>query len=111
MLCWQQRPRSIDPPPSQASHRVLILRHDDFTFYETIAIVAYLEEAFPKLALQPKSVRDRARMHQWISAVNSYYYPYMIYHVSHERNVFPELGIPTDAQSLKRILDAQAAVK
>ena len=35
-------------------------------------------------------------MNQWISAVNSYYYPYMIYHVSHERNVFPELGIPSD---------------
>ena len=32
-------------------------------------------------------------MNQWISAVNSYYYPYMIYHVSHERLVFPELGI------------------
>jgi glutathione S-transferase len=32
-------------------------------------------------------------MNQWISAVNSYYYPYMIYHVTHERLVFPELGI------------------
>ena len=28
-------------------------------------------------------------MNQWISAVNSYYYPYMIYHVTHERLVFP----------------------
>src|SRR5262245_28950588 len=35
-------------------------------------------------------------MNQWISGVNSYYYPYMIYHVSHERNVFPELGIASD---------------
>src|SRR5262249_36254992 len=51
---------------------------------------------FPKPSLQPKDIRDRARMNQWISAVNSYYYPYMIYHVSHERNVFPELGIPSD---------------
>jgi glutathione S-transferase len=104
MLCWQQRPRSIDPPPSQASHRVPILRHGDFTVYETSAIVAYLEEAFPKLALQPKSVRDRARMNQWISAVNSYYYPYMIYHVSHEPNVFPELGIPTDEKVVAHAL-------
>ena len=31
-----------------------------------------------------------------MSAVNSYYYPYKIYHVSYERNVFPELGIPSD---------------
>jgi glutathione S-transferase len=35
-------------------------------------------------------------MNQWISAVNGYYYPYLIYHVSHERNVFPQLGIPSD---------------
>ena len=76
--------------------RVPILRHGDFTVYETSAIVAYLEEIFPKPGLQPNSARDRARMHQWISAVNSYYYPYMIYHVSHERNVFPELGIASD---------------
>jgi glutathione S-transferase len=33
---------------------------------------------------------------QWISSVNSYYYPYMIYHVVHERLVFPQLGIAAD---------------
>ena len=46
--------------------------------------------------LQPKDIQGRARMHQWISSVNSYYYPYMIYHVVHERLVFPQLGIATD---------------
>ena len=35
-------------------------------------------------------------MKQWISAINGYYYPYLIYHVSHERNVFSQLGIPSD---------------
>ena len=93
----------LEPEMGKPSHlalhpfnRVPILRHGDFTVYETSAIVSYLEESFPEPALQPKSVRDRARMNQWISAVNSYYYPYMIYHVSHERNVFPERGIPSD---------------
>src|SRR5262249_28725534 len=78
----------LEPEMGKPSHlalhpfnRVPILRHGDFTVYETSAIVSYLEESFPKPALQPKSVRDRARMNQWISAVNSYYYPYMIYHV------------------------------
>jgi glutathione S-transferase len=88
-------------------NRVPILRDGDFTVYETSAIVGYLEEAFPQPALQPSGVRDRARLNQWISSVNSYYYPYMIYHVSHERNVFPELGIPSDekvvAHALPRI--------
>jgi glutathione S-transferase len=76
--------------------RVPILRHGDFMLYETSAIVAYIEELFPTPALQPATPQGRARMNQWISAVNSYYYHYMIYHVSHERNVFPELGIPSD---------------
>jgi glutathione S-transferase len=43
-------------------------------------------------------------MNQWISAVNSYYYPYMIYHVGHERNVFPALGIPSDEKVVAHAL-------
>jgi glutathione S-transferase len=85
-------------------NRVPILRHGDFTVYETSAIVAYVDETFPRLPLQPGSIPDRARMDQWISAVNSYYYPYMIYHVSHERNVFPEQGIPSDEKVVAHAL-------
>lgn len=77
-------------------NRVPILKHGDFTVYETSAIVAYVDEAFEGARLTPKDVRARARMNQWIGAVNSYYYPYMIYHVTHERLVFPELGIASD---------------
>jgi glutathione S-transferase len=58
--------------------------------------VTYVDEAFEGVALQPKDIQERARMHQWISSVNSYYYPYMIYHVVHERLVFPQLGIAAD---------------
>jgi glutathione S-transferase len=72
--------------------------------YETSAIVAYLEELFPTPSLEPDTPQDRARMHQWISAVNSYYYPYMIYHVGHERNVFPRLGIPSDEKVVAHAL-------
>jgi glutathione S-transferase len=43
-------------------------------------------------------------MNQWISAVNSYYYPYMIYHVTHERIVFPELGIASDEKVVEHAL-------
>jgi glutathione S-transferase len=76
--------------------RVPILRHRDFTLYETSAIVAYVDDVFGTGRLTPEEPQMRARMNQWISAVNSYYYPHMIYHVSHERNVFPQLGIPSD---------------
>ena len=84
--------------------RVPILRHGDFMLYETSAIVAYIEELFPTPALQPDTPQGRARMNQWISAVNSYYYPYMIYHVGHERNVFPRLGIPSDEKVVAHAL-------
>ena len=85
-------------------NRVPILGHGEFTVYETSAIVFYIDEAFPGPRLTPQDVRARARMNQWISAVNSYYYPYMIYHVTHERRVFPELGIPSDEKVVAHAL-------
>jgi glutathione S-transferase len=94
-------------PPHLKLHpfdRVPILQHDDFVLYETSAIAAYVDEAFPTPSLTPKDMRERARMNQWISAVNSYVYPYMIYHVTHERLVFPELGIPSDEKVVAHAL-------
>ena len=85
-------------------NRVPVLQHDDFTVYETSAIAAYVDEAFAGASLTPQDVRLRARMNQWISAVNSYYYIYMIYHVTHERLVFPELGIASDEKVVAHAL-------
>ena len=95
--------RDLEPQMGSPAHlamhpfnRVPILQHGDLTLYEASAIALYLEEIFPGPSLTPKSVRGRAQMHQWISAVNSYYYPYMVYHVTHERLVFPQLSIASD---------------
>ena len=103
--------RDLEPEMGKPTHlalhpfnRVPILQHGDFTVYETSAIVSYVEETFDHVALRPKSPRERARMDQWISAVNSYYYPYMIYHVTHERLVFPELGIASDEKVVAHAL-------
>jgi len=85
-------------------NRVPILKHGDFTVYETSAIASYVDEAFSGPRLTPQDVRTRARMNQWVSAVNSYYYPYMIYHVTHERLVFPELGIASDEKVVAHAL-------
>jgi len=89
--------QDLEPVMGQREHlalhpfnRVPILKHDDLTVYETSAIASYVDEAFGGPRLTPQDVRERARMNQWISAVNSYYYPYMIHHVTHERLVFPE---------------------
>ena len=103
--------RDLEPEMGSASHlalhpfdRVPILQHGDFTLYETSAIARYVDEGFEGPALQPKDVRARARMNQWISSVNSYYYPYMIYHVTHERLVFPQLGIVSDEEVVAHAL-------
>jgi glutathione S-transferase len=103
--------RDLEPEMGSPSHlalhpfdRVPILQHGDFTLYETSAIASYVDETFEGPALQPKEVRARARMHQWISSVNSYYYPYMIYHVTHERLVYPQLGIASDEKVVSHAL-------
>lgn len=75
---------------------VPILRHGDFSLYETSAIVQYIDEVFPEPSFTSIVSRQRATMHQGISAVNSYYYPQMVFHLSHERSVFPALGIAPD---------------
>ena len=84
--------------------RVPILQHGDFVLYETSAIASYVDEAFDGPKLTPADPQQRARMNQWISAINGYYYPYLIYHVSHERNVFPQLGIPSDEKVVAHAL-------
>ena len=101
----------LEPVMGKAEHlalhpfdRVPILRHGDFMVYETSAIASYVDEAFEGPRLTPQDVRARARMNQWISAVNSYYYPYMIDHVTHERLVFPELGIASDEKVVAHAL-------
>ena len=43
-------------------------------------------------------------MHQWIGSLNSYYYPYIIYHITHERLVFPKLGIAPDEKVVAHAL-------
>ena len=84
--------------------RAPVLQHGDFMLYETAAIIAYVDDAFPGPKLTPEDPRQRARMNQWISVVNGYVYPYMIYHISHERNVFPELGIPSKQAIIDKAL-------
>jgi glutathione S-transferase len=64
--------------------------------YETSAIALYIDEAFSGPGLQPADARRRGKMHQWISNLSAYFYPYMCYYLVHERVVYPDLGIAPD---------------
>lgn len=55
--------------------RMPVLTHGDFTVWETPAIAAYVDDAFCGPALAPANAQDRARMNQWISAADGYFYP------------------------------------
>jgi glutathione S-transferase len=95
--------------------RVPVLQHGGFWLYETSAIALYVDEAFPGPRLQPVEVHKRAKMHQWISSLNAYFYPYVIYYLVHERMVFPELGIAADetivAAAMPRIEQALSVME
>jgi glutathione S-transferase len=103
--------RDLETEMNTPAHRMLhpfeyvpILTHGDFTLYETSAIVDYIDAAFPEPCLTPESIQQHAKMNQWISAVNSYYYPQIVYHLSHERQVFPALGIKSDERVVQAAL-------
>src|SRR5918911_1674929 len=84
--------------------RVPVLQHGVLVLYETTALAAYIDEVLPGPKLTPADARKRARMNQWISNLNCYYYPEIIYHVTHERLVFPELGIPGNDAIVQRAM-------
>src|SRR3954449_12565633 len=74
---WPSPPRRPRQCPI-ASSNWLRLDGKRVTVYETSAIVGYIDDAFDGPRLTPADPRQRARMNQWISAVNGYYYPYLI---------------------------------
>jgi glutathione S-transferase len=43
-------------------------------------------------------------MNQWISALSAYYYPYMAFHLGHERVIYPALGIAPDEKVVEAAL-------
>jgi glutathione S-transferase len=93
--------------------RVPTLVDGDFVLYETEAITRYIDEAFPGPMLQPSEPRQRARMAQIISIIDSYGYVPMVRQVAGERVFAPlrgrqpdEARIRAGLEASRRILDA-----
>jgi glutathione S-transferase len=89
------------PMPAEQMERhpfakVPAFEHDDFRLYEVSAIERYVDEAFDGPALQPEGTRDRARMNQIISIIDSYTYPCTIGQLVIQRIVMPMLGEQPD---------------
>jgi glutathione S-transferase len=83
--------------------------HDGFKIFETEAITRYVDETFGGAKLQPASAKDRARMTQAISILDSYGYPSMISKVAIERMFSPkanEKAISEAMPDVNRTMDA-----
>jgi glutathione S-transferase len=81
--------------------RVPVLVHDAFVLYETGAITRYIDEAFPGPRLQPTAPRERARMTQIISIIDSYAYWPMVRQVFSHAVFGPRIGQPADAAEVR----------
>ncbi len=73
--------------------------HGAFRLYETTAICRYIDETFAGPALQPSTPRDRARMMQAISILDSYAYRTLVWDIFVERVMKPaQGGAPDEAK-------------
>jgi glutathione S-transferase len=86
--------------------KIPVLRHGGLTLYETRAITAYLDEAFPGPALQPAGPAERARMRQIQGIVDSFAYRPMVwgfYVALNERTAEPAALAEAAAQSRRAL--------
>lgn len=81
--------------------KVPAMRHGDFVLFESGAICRYVDRAFPGPALQPKDIKDLARMDQWMSAISDYCYQAMIRECVIQRVLVPMRGGKTDEAMVK----------
>jgi glutathione S-transferase len=81
--------------------KVPAMRHGDFALFESGAIARYVDRVFPGPALQPKDVKELARMDQWMSAVSDYCYQAMIREIVIQRVLVPMRGGKTDEAMVK----------
>ncbi|MCB1954500.1 MAG: glutathione S-transferase family protein [Rhodocyclaceae bacterium] len=66
------------------------------TFYESSAIMHFVDEAFDGPALMPSTPSERARVNQVMGIVDSYGYPASITNIFIPRVLVPSLGGQTD---------------
>ena len=90
----------------QPFSKVPAFAHDGFQLYETCAIERYVDEAFEGPALQPADPRQRARMTQVISILDSYTYGPTVGTLVIQRLVAPLMGGTPDEAAIEAALPA-----
>lgn len=80
--------------------KVPAFEHDGFKLFEVTAIERYVDEEFDGPSLQPESNKERARMNQIISIIDSYTYPCTVGQLVIQRIVMPMLGEQPDESAI-----------
>jgi glutathione S-transferase len=91
------------PPYSnrQPFGKVPAFEHDGHTFYETSAILRYIDSVFPGPSLMPESPVARAKVDQVMSIVDSYGYTPCVTNLFIPRVLVPSLGGETDLDKVE----------
>lgn len=84
--------------------KIPAFEHEGFRLYEAGAITRYVDQAFPGPSLMPVSPRDRARVNQIISFLDSYAYRTWVWDIFVERVSLPDEGGRTDEAKIAAAL-------
>lgn len=90
--------------------RVPTLLHQGFALYETEAITRYIDDAFSGPPLQPIEPKQRARMSQIISIINSYGYTPMVRQVFSQRVFRPLYDMKIEEEEISKGIVASKTV-
>jgi glutathione S-transferase len=99
---WCEVDPFADPAAALAVHpfgRVPVLSHGGFALYETAAITAYVDVAFPGPPLSPAQPQALARMVQVIGLCDAYLYWPLVRQVYAHRVFRPAFGEPSCDQT------------
>lgn len=96
-------------PPAEhfARHpfgKIPAFEHDGFRLYEAAAVTRYIDEAFEGPPLQPRGLRERARMNQAIGVLDGYVYRTLVWDIFVERVRAPANGRTPDEAKIAAAL-------
>ncbi len=100
-------PTAANAPEHRERHpyaRVPSAEIDGENLFETIAICQYIDDRYNNALLQPSEPLQRARMHQWISVANQYFFPTTERGLVLPRLVVPLTGGTADETLVKKAL-------
>jgi glutathione S-transferase len=99
--------RGGPPAPYLERHpfgKIPAFEHDGFKLYEAGAITRYVDEALPGPRLMPGDAKQRARVNQAISVLDSYFYPTLVWGLFVERVDKPARGVAPDEAKVAAVL-------